>query len=67
MSYDLFLASIPVILEGFRLTVIITLSAFCLGQVAALPLALAAASRHRALAWPAQFYIFFVRGSPVLV
>lgn len=67
MSYDLFLTSIPVILEGFRLTVIVTLSAFFLGQTVALPLALAAASRHRALAWPAQFYIFFVRGSPVLV
>ncbi|MEI4263943.1 ABC transporter permease [Roseovarius sp. D0-M9] len=67
MSYDLFLAAIPVILEGLRLTVIITISAFLLGQVAALPLALAAASRYRALAWPSQFYIFFVRGSPMLV
>lgn len=67
MSGSLILAAIPVVLDGLWLTVVITCTAFLLGQILALPLALAADARARWLRWPARLYIFFVRGSPLLV
>lgn len=67
MFSDLVTASFPAILAGLKLTLVITLASFVLGQLAALPLALAARSASRLLSWPARTYIFVVRGSPLLV
>ena len=67
MSFDLILSAFPTVLAGLKLTLIITLGSFILGQVLALPLALAANGKWRALSWPANTYIFLVRGSPLLV
>lgn len=67
MSYEIFMAAIPIVWDGLWLTLVITLSAFVLGQGVALPLALAANARSRLLNAPARAYIFFVRGSPMLV
>ncbi|QTG16963.1 ABC transporter permease subunit (plasmid) [Agrobacterium tumefaciens] len=67
MSYDVFVQAIPVVLTGLKLTLIITLLSFVLGQVFALPIGLALASRSRLLKWPAAVYTFLIRGSPLLV
>jgi polar amino acid transport system permease protein/octopine/nopaline transport system permease protein len=67
MSYEILMAAIPIVWDGLWLTLVITLSAFVLGQVVALPLALAAQSDLRLVNAPARGYIFFVRGSPMLV
>lgn len=67
MAWDIFLAAGPVILKGVHLTLLITVLAFILGQLVALPLALAANARNPLLKWPAETYIFFIRGSPLLV
>lgn len=67
MFSDIVTASFPTILAGLQLTVVITLASFVLGQLAALPLALAVRSSRRLLSWPARGYIFVVRGSPLLV
>ncbi|MBO9474225.1 ABC transporter permease subunit [Shimia sp. R10_1] len=67
MSYEILMAAIPIVWDGLWLTLVITLSAFVLGQVVALPLAMAADARSRFVSAPARAYIFFVRGSPMLV
>ncbi|MDA5558260.1 ABC transporter permease [Shimia sp. MMG029] len=67
MSYEILMAAIPIVWDGLWLTLVITLSAFVLGQVVALPLAMAAESPTRFVSAPARAYIFFVRGSPMLV
>ena len=67
MSLEILIDAVPIVLNGLWLTVVITLAAFLLGQFVALPLALAARSKLWPLSWPARAYIFFVRGSPMLV
>jgi len=67
MSLDLFLPAFIAIKNGFVLTLVITLMSFVLGQVAALPIALALASPSKGLRYPASAYTFVVRGSPLLV
>ena len=67
MSVEILLAAIPLVLQGLWLTLVITLCAFMVGQIVALPLALATGARSRLLRWPVKTWIFFVRGSPLLV
>lgn len=67
MLFEIVQSTLPKLLIGLKLTLIITLAAFVMGQVLALPLALAARSRFKLLAWPARSYIFLVRGSPLMV
>lgn len=54
-------------LDGAMLTVGLVAIATVAGFVLAVPLALARLSRNPALAWPAHAYIFFFRGTPLLV
>ncbi|CAN7718542.1 MULTISPECIES: ABC transporter permease [Ensifer] len=67
MSLDLFLPAFITIKNGFVLTLIITLASFLVGQVLALPVALALSSPSRCLRLPASAYTFVIRGSPLLV
>ena len=67
MFMDILQATLPKLLTGLQLTLVITLSAFVLGQIVALPLALAAGATSKLLSWPARSYIFLVRGSPLMV
>lgn len=67
MSIELFLPALLAIKSGFLFTLAITLASFVLGQVVALPLALALVSGKRWIRHPAATYTFLVRGSPLLV
>lgn len=67
MSIDLFIPAFYAIQQGFFLTLLITLASFVVGQVFALPLALALVSPRRWLSYTAATYTFMVRGSPLLV
>lgn len=67
MSLDLFIPAFHAIQQGFFLTLLITLASFAVGQVFALPLALALVSPRRWLSYTAATYTFMVRGSPLLV
>lgn len=67
MSYDILVKSIPVIVSGLKLTTAITLLSFLIGQLLALPIALARQSGVPILNVPALSYTFLVRGSPLLV
>ena len=66
-SFDMLLPAFTAIKDGFLLTLVITAASFALGQVAALPIALALVSPRGWLRRPASIYTFFVRGSPLLV
>ncbi|WP_448953866.1 ABC transporter permease [Labrys neptuniae] len=67
MSLEMFLRAVPVVLTGLKLTLLITLAAFALGQLLALPVALGRTSRNWALRGAAFTYTFLLRGSPLLV
>lgn len=67
LSIDLFLPAFIAVKNGFLLTVTITIASFVLGQILALPLALALTSTRRSIRMPVATYTFFVRGSPLLV
>jgi octopine/nopaline transport system permease protein/arginine/ornithine transport system permease protein len=53
--------------EGAWLTIELTLLAVVIGFVFALPMALARLSRNPLLRWPAFAYMFYFRGTPLLV
>ncbi len=67
MSFDLFLPAFNAIQHGIWLTLLITIASFIVGQIFALPLALALVSSRWWLSYPASTYTFMVRGSPLLV
>jgi octopine/nopaline transport system permease protein len=66
-SFELLLPAFLAVKNGFLLTITITVASFALGQLLALPLALALTSGHRLVRIPTSTYTFFVRGSPLLV
>ncbi len=53
--------------EGAWVTLEITVTALVIGLVLALPVALARLSRNPLLRWPAFAYMFYFRGTPLLV
>ena len=67
MSFDLFLPAFNAIQHGIWLTLLITIASFIVGQIFALPLALALVSSRWWLSYSAFTYTFMVRGSPLLV
>lgn len=67
MSFQVLWDNYPLILEGFWLTLQLTASAVMIGLVVALLLALLSLSKNVALKWPAKSFIFFFRGTPLLV
>lgn len=67
MNLSLVVDSLPRLLDGLLVTIEITTLALLLGLIAAVPLALARVSRNP-LAWmPVYGYIFYFRGTPLLV
>ncbi|AHK47447.1 amino acid ABC transporter, permease protein (plasmid) [Ensifer adhaerens OV14] len=67
LSLDLFVPAFMAVKDGFLLTVAMTVASFVVGQVLAVPLALALISDRNALRLPISTYTFIVRGSPLLV
>lgn len=67
LSLDLFWPAFLAVKNGFVLTLSITIASFALGQVLALPLALALNAPSNVMRVPASTYTFLVRGSPLLV
>lgn len=67
MNLEVILANMPKLLGGAVLTVELVILALAIGMVLALPAALMRVSRRTWLAWPAHAYIFFFRGTPLLV
>lgn len=67
MDFQVIVDSIPALFGGLGLTVQITALALILGFVAAVPLAMLRVSKNPILWTPVYGYIFFFRGTPLLV
>ena len=67
MNVDLMIESIPALLGGLVVTVQLVAAALVVGFAIALPTALARISRHALLRWISLAYVFFFRGTPLLV
>jgi polar amino acid transport system permease protein len=67
VDFELMVTSIPRLLEGAVLTLQLVSLSLILGVMLALPLALCRVSRHRLLWMPVYGYIFYFRGTPLLV
>jgi polar amino acid transport system permease protein len=58
---------LPAFLEAARTVLVITVLVILLSWLCGLAGALAKASSLRLLRWPAEFYIWFIRGTPTLI
>ncbi|RNA66593.1 amino acid ABC transporter permease [Alteribacter keqinensis] len=59
--------SLPLLLKGLQITLIIALSSMVISLVLGLFLAVARMSKRWFIRWPARMYISFMRGTPLLV
>lgn len=59
--------SLPFLLEGVPMTLILSLLGMLLGLILGFFLALASGSKHIVLKWPSKLYISFMRGTPMIV
>jgi His/Glu/Gln/Arg/opine family amino acid ABC transporter permease subunit len=67
MDFSPVFENFPRLLQGFVLTIELTLGALVVGMGLAIPLALLRISRRRLLWMPVYGYIFFLRGTPLLI
>jgi His/Glu/Gln/Arg/opine family amino acid ABC transporter permease subunit len=69
MKFDsaLALRSLPDMLHGLLVTIVLAASVVALGLLIAIPLALARNSRHPVLAWSAAAYVIVFRGTPAII
>lgn len=67
MNLEVIIDNFPKLLEGVMLTVELVVLALAVGMVIAVPMALMRVSRNWLLRGPAYGYIFFFRGTPLLV
>ena len=67
MDFNVIIENIPLYLEGLWVTVQLVVLSLILGLLLAVPLALAATSSSRFLTYWSRAYIYFFRGTPLLV
>lgn len=64
---ELAIKSLPFVLGGLPMTLLVSIFGMIMGLLLGVPLALARGSDRRILRWPARVYISFMRGTPILV
>lgn len=67
MDFSLVIESLPIYLDGLWTTVWMVLCALIIGLTVAIPLAVARNSHNYAFSGPAWTFIYFFRGTPLLV
>ena len=67
MDYEVILSNIPLYFEGLWVTIQLVFQALVLGFVLALPIALLGTSRYKLIRLFPKAYIYFFRGTPLLV
>jgi arginine/ornithine transport system permease protein len=67
MDFSLIIDSLPIYISGLWQTVWLVMLSLIIGLMVALPLAIARNSRYWLLKSPAWAYIYFFRGTPLLV
>ncbi|WP_087019952.1 ABC transporter permease [Thaumasiovibrio subtropicus] len=67
MDFSIFLKEWPIYFEGLYTTVWLVALSLVIGLIVAVPIAVARNSAYRLLAWPAWTFIYFFRGTPLLI
>ena len=67
MDYNVIIDNLPLYLNGLWVTIQLVVIALVSGFVLAVPLALMAVSKTSLLKFSAKTYIYFFRGTPLLV
>jgi len=67
MDFSLVVESFPIYLDGLWTTVWLVAAALVIGLMIAIPVAVARNSRHYILSLPSWAFIYFFRGTPLLV
>lgn len=67
MDFSLIVDSFPIYLDGLWVTLVLVITSLILGLCIAIPLAMARNSESRFYSTPAWVFIYFFRGTPLLV
>jgi arginine/ornithine transport system permease protein len=67
MDFQVIIDNLPLYLQGLRTTIVLVFASLALGLVLAIPLALLASSKSRWISALPKAYIYFFRGTPLLV
>ncbi len=67
MEFSIIIDNLPIYLEGLKNTVILVTISLIIGLLLAIPLAVLRTSKNYALQAPVRAYIYFFRGTPLLV
>ena len=67
MDFQVIIDNLPLYLQGLRTTIVLVFASLALGLVLAIPIALLATSKRKWVATLPKAYIYFFRGTPLLV
>ena len=67
MDFQIIIDNLPLYLQGLKTTFVLVIASLVLGLVLAIPIALLAASKRKWVAALPKAYIYFFRGTPLLV
>ncbi len=67
MDFQVIIENLPLYLQGLGTTILLVISSLILGLCLALPIALLAISKNRWISFLPKAYIYFFRGTPLLV
>lgn len=67
MDFEVIIKYLPLYFEGLQVTVSLVVSSLALGLCLALPIALLAISKNKWVSLPPKAYIYFFRGTPLIV
>ena len=67
MNFEMLMGYAPRLLDGLWVTLGITGLSVLIGLILAVPIALMRLSSYKILQWPSYFFVFYFRGTPLLV
>ena len=67
MDFQVIIDNLPLYLQGLRTTIVLVFASLVLGLVLAIPIALLASSKSKWISALPKAYIYFFRGTPLLV
>ena len=67
MDFQVIIDNLPLYLQGLRTTIVLVFASLALGLVLAIPIALLASSKSKWISALPKAYIYFFRGTPLLV
>ena len=67
MDFQVIIDNLPLYFQGLKITIVLVLASLLLGLVLAIPIALLATSKRKWISALPKAYIYFFRGTPLLV